>query len=95
MPRVKRTAEKAVSEIINLKEIFETEKGQEVLFALAKRFHYFQSSYNGDVNDTLFREGERNVINFIMTQLQQSPDKLLKEYRNRLAQELSYEEESL
>jgi len=93
MPRKKRTAEVAVAEIIHLKEIFNTEKGTEVLYALAKRFHYFQPSYNGNANDCIFREGERNVINYIMTQLQQNPAKLLDQYRKRLADDLDYEEE--
>lgn len=93
MGKQKKTAEKQVSEIINLKEIFSTEKGEEVLYALAKRFHYFQPSYTGNVNDAIFRDGERNVVNFIMVQMQQNPAKLLEEYRRRLKDELDYQEE--
>ena len=86
-----KRAEKRVQEIIHLKEIFESEKGKNVLYDLCRRFHYFESSYKGDVNDTIFREGERNVINFIMQQTELNPAHLLDEFRKRLKEEREYE----
>lgn len=85
-------ARERVEEVNNLKDIFNSEKGLDVLYKLCKRFHYFQPSYTGNVNDCLFREGERNVINYIMTELEQDPAKILDQYRQRLRKEQNYED---
>ena len=91
--RTRKKAEKQVQAIIAYKEVFSSEKGQEVLFDLCRKCHYFQTSYNGNPNDTIYNEGERNVVNMIMTFSDQDPVKLLKEYRNRLKEEMEYETE--
>ncbi len=79
--------EKKVDNLAYLQQVFGTEKGKACLLDLCKHFHYFQSSYQGDVNDCIFREGERNVINFIMSRLEQSPSKIMDEFRQRLKEE--------
>lgn len=86
-----KKAREDVEFVIALKEVFDTEKGKDVLYRLCKVFHYFQSSYVGDVNDCIFREGERNVINYIMTHLQKEPKKLFDEFRRRLREDFDYE----
>jgi len=90
--RAARKTETAVSNLSYLKEVFETEKGKNLLYDMCKKFHYFDSSYQGNVNDMLFREGERNVINYIMLQLKQNPAKILDEFRKRQQQEMEYED---
>ena len=84
-------AQKHVKKIIDYKDLFETELGQRVVFDLCKRFHYFQTSYNGNVNDTLFKEGERNVINFILFNMQQDPEKILNSFKDMIKKEMEYE----
>ena len=91
MGRTGKKVETEVSNISYLKEVFETERGKNCLYDLCKKFHYFSSSYQGDVNDMLFREGERNVINYFMTMLKQNPAKILDEFRKRQQEEMEYE----
>jgi len=84
-----KKAHKQARLLSDYKDIFEaSEKTERVLYDLCKRFHYFQTSYNGNVHDTIYREGERNVINFILYQLQQDPAKLLKRFRDMMKKEM-------
>lgn len=92
MGRKVKREEDFVSILIDYQDFFNTEKGKNILFDLCKRFHYFNSSYTGDVNEMIFREGERNVVNMIITNLQQDPGKLLNEFRRRLKEEIQYED---
>ena len=87
MEKAEKKMETLVENLIYLQEVFGTERGQKCLFELCKHFHYFQSSYQGDINDCIFREGERNVINFIMAKLEQSPRKIMDDFRRRLKEE--------
>lgn len=82
--------EKAVEKVIVYQDFFNSEKGQEILYDLCKRFYYFSPTYTGSVNDCIYREGSRNVINFIMSQQQQDPAKILKILREKHDQELQY-----
>lgn len=84
-------AHKQIRILCDYKDFFDTEKGKNVLYDLCKRFHYFQTSYNGNVNDTIYREGERNVLNFILLQTQQDPNRILEEFRSNLKKEMEYE----
>jgi len=93
MTREEIAAEKHVNAVINYQDVFTSEKGEAVLFDLCKKFHSFSTSYQGDTTDCIFREGERNVINFILSQLQQDPAKLLKHFRERQAAEIDYDYE--
>jgi len=87
MEKAEKKMEKAVANLSYLKQVFGTEQGKDCLYELCKQFHYFSSSYQGDVNDTIFREGERNVLNFIMNRLEQSPKKIMDDFRQRLQEE--------
>ena len=60
---------------------------------MCKEFNFFQSCYNGSVNDTIYNEGQRSVMIFIIKQLEINPAKLLDEYRVRLKKEQDYEYE--
>lgn len=92
MPNKNERADKHVKTLIDYKDFFETTKGKNVLYDLMKRFHYFQTSYVKEAPyETSFREGERNVLNFILYQLQQNPAKVLEEMQARLKKEMEYE----
>jgi len=81
-----------VRNVSYLKEVFDSELGKDCLYDLCKKFHYFHTSYvGGDVHETIFREGERNVINYLMTLLRQSPAQMLDEFRKRQQEEMEYE----
>jgi hypothetical protein len=90
-PVDEKKAQKSVKKLIDYSDLFASEVGQRVLYDLCKRFHYFQTSYNGNVNDTLFKEGERNVINFILFNLQQNPEKILNSFRDMMKKEMEDE----
>ena len=68
-----KKAYKQIDLLADYKAIFEDEKGQRVLFDLMKKFHFMHTSFQGDVNDCIFREGERNVVNYILLMLKQDP----------------------
>lgn len=78
-----KKARKRVNLIIAYQDTFKTKKGQEVLHDLMKRCHYFHSSFTGNSEETIFREGERNVINMILTELNLSPSEILKYLEKR------------
>jgi hypothetical protein len=71
-------AQEQISLIADYKQIFESEAGQNVLKDLLVKGHFFHTSYTGNSNDTIFREGERNIVNMILIQLQKSPADMLK-----------------
>ena len=52
------------------KKVFSGVAGQEVLKDLMERFSFLKSSYNGNLNDTVYNEGSRAVVLFIMSQLE-------------------------
>ena len=52
-------------------EVFETKQGKEVLEDLVKTFHINSTTYrkDGNINDVVFREGQRSVVLFILSQI--------------------------
>ncbi|HEU4635536.1 MAG TPA: hypothetical protein VFS41_05115 [Edaphobacter sp.] len=60
------------------KETFRTQTSRNVLADLMKRFSMLSPTYDGDVNNTLIREGGRQVILYILSQLNIDEGKLLK-----------------
>jgi len=85
--------EDQISLITKYQDVFQSDKGQDVLYDLCKRFKWFSSSYNGKSEDTFYHEGQRSVLIFLMDQLSLDPGKLLKEYKERLKEESEYEYE--
>lgn len=69
--------------------LFSTPDGQIVLGDMMTRFGSLGTSYAGNVNDCIFKEGERNVVNFILHSLQFDVQTLLKQVEkiNRKKQE--------
>jgi len=92
METEQKQVEAAAAHVAYLQEVFDTEKGRDCLYDLCKKFHYFNSSWQGDVNEMIFREGERNVIHYLLTMLKQSPSKILDDFRKRQKEELRYGE---
>jgi len=56
--------ENLASIVVDYRKVFASEEGRSVLLDIVKRGHFFATSYNGNVNDMLFREGERNIVKF-------------------------------
>lgn len=54
---------------INYKVVFNTEQGEKVLEDLKNFCFYDKPAYTGDANEGLYREGMRNVVLYILTQL--------------------------
>jgi hypothetical protein len=60
----------------NYKFIFNTEEGKQVLADLEKRCHYHSTTnVKGDSHESAYMEGQRSVILFIKSMLQNNKDK--------------------
>ena len=60
----------------NYEYIFNTEEGKEVLLDLEKRCHYHSTTnVKGDSHESAYMEGQRSVILFIKSMLQNNKDK--------------------
>jgi hypothetical protein len=69
----KNIALKKADLVADYKLLFESETGQRVLYDILKNCHFMTTSYQGDINDCIFREGERNAANYILVMLKQDP----------------------
>jgi hypothetical protein len=85
-----KKSNKTVDKIIDYRNVFSTPEGKRVLYDLMKTCHFLHSSFTGDQVEIVFREGERNVVNYIMTMLKQDPEIILEEIRKREQEELDY-----
>ncbi len=52
------------------KRLLETDDGEVVLKDLEHRFHINASTYSSEVTDTAYREGQRTVVLFLKSMLQ-------------------------
>ena len=60
----------------NYQYIFNTDEGKEVLSDLEKRVHYHSSTnVKGDSHESAYMEGQRSVILFVKSMLQNNKDK--------------------
>ena len=60
----------------NYKYIFNTEEGKEVLTDLEKRCHYHSTTnVKGDSHESAYMEGQRSVLLFIKSMLQNENEK--------------------
>ena len=84
-------AREVIDRVILIQKVFKTEDGQKLLHDLLKRFHYFSPSFSKDPYETAFKEGERNVLNFILTQMQRDPAKELDAILKHFKEENIYE----
>ena len=76
--------------VSDYKLVFNSESGQRVLYDLMKVGHFMGPSYQGDIHDCIFAEGERNVVNYIMTMMKQDPVQLKKMIDKQEEEELNY-----
>jgi len=81
---------KKIDVINDYKKVFSSPEGKRVLFDLMKQGHYFHSSFTGDPHEVIFREGERNLVNYILTLMKQDTTKLYEEIQKREQEELDY-----
>ena len=60
----------------NYEYIFNTDEGKEVLVDLEKRCHYHSTTnVKGDSHESAYMEGQRSVILFVKSMLQNNKDK--------------------
>jgi|TARA_B110000977_G_scaffold148401_1_gene188193 acyl-CoA-binding protein len=60
----------------NYEFIFNTDEGKEVLFDLEKRCHYHATTnVKGDSHESAYMEGQRSVLLFIKSMLQNDNEK--------------------
>ena len=60
----------------NYQYIFNTDEGKEVLSDLEKRCHYHSTTnVKGDSHESAYMEGQRSVILFVKSMLQNNKDK--------------------
>jgi len=52
------------------KHLFDTDDGKIVLDDLQRRFHVHGSTFSSEPTDTAYREGQRTVVLFIQSMLQ-------------------------
>lgn len=52
------------------KHLFDTDDGKIVLNDLQRRFHIHGSTFSSEPTDTAYREGQRTVVLFIQSMLQ-------------------------
>ena len=57
---------------INYKLVFNTEQGEKVLKDLKDFCYYNKSTYTGNKDECIYKEGMRNVVLYILTQLKSS-----------------------
>jgi hypothetical protein len=81
---------KQIDLVADYKALFEDERGTRVLYDLMKKCHFMHTSFDGDVHSCVFREGERNVVNYIMTMLKQDPVKLKETIDKLEDEEINY-----
>lgn len=79
-----------VDAIADYKTVFNSPAGKRVLYDLMKQGNFLYSSYQGDIHDMAFREGERNIVNYILTMLKQDIKTIRDEIKKREEEELEY-----
>ena len=57
-------------------EVFGTIAGQRVLGDLMRSHHMYTTVYHGNTNETMFAEGERNAILYILYQMKETADQV-------------------
>lgn len=83
----KELIKKKVARTMDYKRAFGSEQGKRVLRDLISYHHLMGSTYSGNVNDMLFREGERAVILRILKILETDEtqmQKLIEESANEI-----------
>ena len=85
---------KEVQAIINYADTFNSETGRKVLDDLIAKFNYLGISYSlsASASDVAFKEGQRNVICYIIQAMNQDPALLLKNYLNNKKKEQEYDD---
>lgn len=80
------TEQQLIDSRAKYKAAFTTEDGIAVLQDLKKRFHINTTTFSSDPHEIAYNEGQRTVVMFIISQLEDLPDRALEELK-RLAME--------
>jgi len=76
--------------IADYKAVFKTEAGKRVVYDLMKKGHFMHTSFTGKDNECAFREGERNIVNYILLMMKQDIQKVKEEIERQEQEELDY-----
>lgn len=83
-----KAAKRQVSIITAYKRVFSGPEGDRVLADLMQSCHMLGSSYNGNLNDVVFHEGERNVVLRILKNMNVDVQKLQERIRQNEIEDL-------
>lgn len=72
-----KDAQQGVALLKAYRSVFDTPQGRVVLYDLMKNHSVLSSTFRGDVNQMLVKEGERNTILRILTILKTDPKQIL------------------
>lgn len=61
-------------------QTFSTKEGEKVLADLMREGHMLASSYRGDIDDTVFNEGKRSLVLYILQQMNVNVSQLKRAY---------------
>ncbi len=83
-------AQKKIKSLIEFQDFFKTESGKVVLYDLQKRFGYFVTSYcgNGQTDEMTFKEGQKNVLNYIHYQMKLDTAQILDNFMKNEKREM-------
>lgn len=73
---MKKAAQRSVSKVKLYQSVFSGPEGRKVLLDLMSTHGMMNSTFSGDVNAMLIKEGERNVVLRILTMLKQDINQL-------------------
>ncbi len=85
----KTSAEKLISRSSAYQALFRSPDGEKVLRDLMRAHAVMSSTFNGNVNDMLIKEGERNVVLRILKLMNVNPQELrerIEEYEREHAE---------
>lgn len=83
----KKAANAQLERIKLYQSVFSGPSGKAVLDDLMKAHNILSSTFDGDVNKTIFKEGERNVVLRILTILKINTNKLQQRIDNHVFEE--------
>lgn len=69
---------KITDTMIAYRSLFDSEDGKKVLYDLIKTCHVLTSTFDGDPNEMMYREGERSVVLRILKTINTDPQQIMK-----------------
>jgi len=81
---------KEIDLIHDYKAVFKSERGKTVIYDLMKKCNMLSTSFNGDINKTIYNEGRRSVMLYILSVIDSDPEALKKHMEDSLHEDDIY-----